>query len=102
MKVESESGWVDAEDEIHWIVERSKRLGEPLSTEVVRRVLQLQTAFALLTGDAVIVTRPCGDPAIICVEDEGDAVWEHPICRLCLLALGKTPPQGNGPEGTAE
>lgn len=95
--MKSQRGYIDQEEEIKWIVERSKKQGEPVTKHVVKRVLLLQQAFELEIGNAVIVTRPCGDPAIICLGDDSKEIWESPICRLCMLASGMTPPEGEGP-----
>jgi len=92
--MKSQRGYIDEQEEIRWIVEQSKRQGEPLAEDVVKRVLLLQTAFELLIGNAVVVTRPCGEPAIICMGDDSEDMWENPLCALRMLAVGMTPPEG--------
>jgi len=99
--MKSKRGYIDEQEEIRWIVEESKRQGEPLTEDVVKRVLLLQTAFELKIGNAVVVTRPCGDPAIICLGDD-EAVQENPICALCMLAAGMTPSRGDEAGQTQE
>lgn len=100
--MKSQQGYIDEEEEIKWIVEQSKKQGQPLTENMVKRVLLLQTAFDLKIGIAVVVTRPCGDPAIICIGDESEDMWDNPICALCMLAAGMTPPQGDKPGETPE
>lgn len=95
-------GSIDEEEEIRWIVERSKKLGEPLGEDLVKRVLLLQQAFELEIGNAVIVTRPCGEPAIICMGQDTEDMWENPVCALCMLAVGMPPPHGDGAGQTPE
>jgi len=100
--MKSQRGYIDEDKEIEWIVEQSKKQGAPLAEDVVKRVLLLQQAFELEIGNAVVVTRPCGEPAIICLGDDSEDMWDNPICALCMLAAGMTPPQGDKPGETPE
>ena len=98
--MKSQRGHIDEQEEIRWILEEAERRGEPLTEDVVKRVLLLQTAFELKIGNAVVVARPCGEPAIICLGDDSEDMWENPVCALCMLAVGMTPPEGFEPAQT--
>lgn len=100
--MKSQRGYIDEQEEISWILEEAERRGEPLTEDVVKRILLLQTAFELKIGNAVIVTRPCGEPAIICLGEAGKDMWENPVCALCMLAVAMTPPEGFEPGQTPE
>lgn len=100
--MKSQRGYIDEQEEIRWILEEAERRGEPLTEDVVKRVLLLQSAFEVKIGNAVIVTRPCGDPAIICLGEKSEDMGDNPICALCMLALGMTPPEGWEPGQTPD
>lgn len=79
----SQRGYIDEHEEIRWILEEAERRGETLTEDVVKRVLLFRQAFELEIGNAVVVTRPCSEPAIICMGDGSEDMVGEP----CLSPL---------------
>ena len=94
--MESRPGFLDEEELVHWITEQADRSGKPIPEELVRRVLELELEFEVLVGNAIRLDRPSEDLSILCIGDNVDIIQKNPICRLCVLALGTVPPQGDG------
>lgn len=89
----SAPGFVDAEEDIRWIVEQARRVGRPISFDVVGTILQLELEFELLVGNAIRLDRLSEDPSILCTGDNLHAIRKNPVCRLCILESGITLPQ---------
>lgn len=102
MKMESGPGYIDMGEEITWIAAESRKLGEPIPVDVVRKVLCLEVEFQLLTGNAAIDDPQSDEPSILCAGDEGDAIREDSICPWCMSESGTTPPDEGGSGNTRE
>lgn len=91
MKMQSRPGFIDIGEEIAWIATRSRKLGEPIPVDVVRKVLCLEVEFQVLTGNAAIEDPNCDHQSILCAGDDIAGNGEDLLCPSCMLGLQSTP-----------